>query len=527
MNNRKSGILVHPTSFPSKYGIGDMGNFAFDFIDFLKKSNQKYWQVLPLGHTSYGDSPYQSFSTFAGNPYIISPQRLINSGYLTEDEIEPNEFNPRKIDYGRAILYKNKILNQAYNNFKKSGLNKKDFTEFCKKNDFWLKDYALFMALKFHFINIRKEAGKTQEYSAFKTSNENLLSEPEINDYYYGAVWYSWPKDIALRKPSAVEKWQTTLKTDVEKYSFYQYLFFTQWEELKEYANKNDIEIIGDMPIFVAMDSSDVWANPTLFHLTRGGRPNKVAGVPPDYFSETGQLWGNPLYNWANHKKAGYSWWISRIEECLKLVDVLRIDHFRGFESYWEIKFGEPTAVYGKWVKGPGKELFDAIENSLGNLPIIAEDLGIITDEVRELRDECGFPGMKILHFAFDQTPYNEYLPHNFKNTNSILYTGTHDNDTTVGWYNSSSEELKDFFRRYLNSSGNDPAWDLIRLAFASVSDTVIIPIWDLMGLGSDDRMNIPGVSHSNWQFRYTPEMLSKEIEEKLLHFNELFERNL
>lgn len=525
---RKSGILLHPSSLPGEFGIGDLGEYSYKFIDFLRKANQKLWQILPLNPTSFGDSPYQSFSTFAGNHLLISPQILVEEGYLTEEDIidVPN-FNKSKVEYGNVINYKNGLFKKAYENFKlhSNKLQKNNYIKFCKDNSSWLQDYALFVSLKQYFIEQRKNTIDSQEYKEYYEKNKEFMTENSIKDFFYGAVWNSWPEDIASREPKAIQHYTNKLKESIEYEKFLQYEFFSQWHKLKTYANDNNVEIIGDIPIFVAMDSCDVWSNPSLFFLDSVGNPTVVAGVPPDYFSETGQLWGNPLYNWKVHKETDYKWWVDRIAECLKLVDIVRIDHFRGFEAYWAVKYGEQTAINGEWVKGVGKELFDVIEDKLGNLPIIAEDLGLMTPEVEILRDSLNLPGMKILQFAFDEDDENDYMPHNIKHSNCVVYTGTHDNDTTVGWYEKAPEIYKDHFRRYMNTPGTDPAWDLIRLAFSSVASYAIIPIQDIMGLNSDNRMNTPGVASGNWQFRYTEEMLADDLIDKLLYLTNLFNR--
>jgi len=527
MGKRKSGILVHPTSFPSPYGIGDLGQAAYDFIDFLVKSGGSYWQILPLGFTSFGDSPYQSFSTFAGNPYLISPDELLKDGLLTAADLTPPEFaaNETKIDYGSVIEYKNALLKKAFKKFTAKKSLKKEFDIFCEKNSAWLKDFALFLALKNYFIKERKTAGATREYTKYKNANKKLLTPSQTDDYYYGAVWNSWPEPLARRDPTALEIWAGRLKKDLDFYSFSQFMFFKQWARLKTYANEAGVKIIGDIPIFVAMDSADTWSNPKLFNLKPNGDPAFVAGVPPDYFCETGQLWGNPLYDWAYHKKTDYKWWGDRIKSTLNLVDVLRIDHFRGFESYWKVLYGKPNAVEGVWAKGPGKALFDALFAELGELPIIAEDLGIITDEVRHLRADCGFPGMKVLQFGFGDNPYNEHLPHNLTDIATVIYTGTHDNDTSVGWYAQADEAARDHHRRYMNVSGNDPAWELIRLAYSSVAEIAIVPIWDAMRLDGSNRMNTPGVAAGNWQFRYTKDMLQSDLAGGLNYLAEMYAR--
>jgi len=525
---RKSGILVHPTSFPSRYGIGDLGHYAYKFIDFLHESNQKLWQILPLNPTSFGDSPYQSFSTFAGNHMLISPELLIRAGYLQNEDVQdtPN-FNTRKVEYGNVIEYKNKLFKIAFKNFKQNAdaSQKEGFNTFCEKNNYWLNDYSLFVSLKQYFINQRKNTFESREYKEYFKKNSDTMSKEFINDCFYGAVWNSWPEDIAKRNKNSIKKWTKTLKDEIEYEKFLQYAFFRQWHDLKTYANEKEIKIIGDIPIFVAMDSCDVWANPKLFYLNDESNPTVVAGVPPDYFSATGQLWGNPLYDWKANKDEGYDWWIKRISEILKIVDIVRIDHFRGFESYWAVKHGETTAINGEWCKGPGVDLFYAIEKKLGSLPIIAEDLGLMTKEVEDLRDSLKLPGMKILQFAFDEDDANDYMPHNIAHSNFVIYTGTHDNDTTVGWYEKAKEVYKDHFRRYMNVSGNDPAWDLIRLAFASTAGYAIIPIQDIMSLNSDDRMNMPGIPSGYWQFRYTEEMLTSHSAERLKYLSNLFNR--
>lgn len=527
-NERKSGILLHPTSFPSKYGIGDFGKEALSFIDFLVKSKQSLWQILPLGHTSFGDSPYQSFSTFAGNPLLISPDILLEKGFLTDEDIKDiPAFNAHKIDYGKVIEYKNELYKKAFSNFKKSTSKKlkADFKKFCDSNKDWLDDYCMFISIKNYFIKDRKYEYDSDEFKAYRKDNLKFMDENAIKDCYYGAAWNSWPEDIASRTPATLKRWSGILKDYIEFYKFIQFEFFNQWAVVKKYANDNGIQIIGDIPIFVSGDSADVWADSELFTLNAKGFPTEVAGVPPDYFSETGQLWGNPLYKWNVHKKSGFNWWVKRIEYTMKTVDIIRIDHFRGFDSYWSVPYGEKTAVNGKWKPGPGKSLFAAVEKKLGKLPIIAEDLGDLNDEVLKLRDSLGFPGMKVLHFAFSDSPANNYLPHNYQDNNCVVYTGTHDNDTTIGWYNSADETTKDFARRYMNISGDNIAWDLIRLAYSSTANFCIIPVQDVMRLGTDCRMNVPGVGVGNWQFRYSDDMLTEEAAEGLAYLAEIYNR--
>lgn len=518
---RKCGVLAHPISFPSKYGIGDLGSYCNKFIDFLEKSGQKLWQIMPLGHTGFGDSPYQSFSTFSGNPLLISPEILYADGLLTADDIAyVPEFSQDKIEYGKVIDYKYGLYRKAFKNFAVT----KDYEKFCAKNNFWLEDYALFMALKYYFIEQRKNTWESKEYKAYYKLASKTMDLDSIKDCFYGGCWNSFPPSLRDRKPEALAKYRDILKSEVDFYKFLQFEFYSQWVHIREYAHEKKIEIIGDIPIFVASDSSDTWANKELFHINAKGFPTQVAGVPPDYFSENGQLWGNPLYDWNAHKKEGYKWWVRRVENILDLVDIVRIDHFRAFESYWSIPAGEETAKNGKWKKGPKTEVFDAIERKLGKLNIIAEDLGDLNSEVVVLRNELGLPGMKILQFAFDNCK-NDYLPHNYENNNYIVYTGTHDNETTVGWYNSTNEKIKDYVRRILNVSGDNIHWDLIRYAISSSAKYAIIPVQDLMGLGNEARMNTPGVGEGNWQFRFRADMLNENIAKELKYLCDLFNR--
>lgn len=492
---RQSGVLLHPTSFPSKYGIGDLGSYAYDFIDFLEASGQSLWQILPLGHTGYGDSPYQAFSAFAGQPLLISPQKLIEQGLLADEDFRDMPvWDSLKIDYGPVIEYKLSILNKAFNSFQLQPEHplQKDFESYCKNEDFWLDDYALFMAVK---------------------------------DEHNGKIWTEWAEEIAFPDSETKQKWALRLKNKISFYQFIQFIFSIQWNSLKQYANSKQIFIIGDIPIFVSYDSSDVWAAKELFLLDSKGYPTFVAGVPPDYFSEIGQLWGNPLYSWDYHLQENFKWWIQRISYGLKYTDYLRIDHFRGFEACWAIPFGSPNAINGSWTKGPDKELFKALKAALGNnLPIIAEDLGIITDSVRELRDYFDLPGMKILQFAFENLEDNDYLPHHHC-YNSICYSGTHDNDTSLGWYLNASPKSQDKFRRYFNTDGNCVSWDFVRACFASSSKMAIVPLQDILSQDSNFRMNTPGTTCNNWQYRYLPEMLSESLSKRLFEISVLYGR--
>ncbi|HEX6385438.1 MAG TPA: 4-alpha-glucanotransferase [Anaerolineae bacterium] len=494
---RAAGVLVHPTCFPSRYGVGDLGDAAYRFVDFLVASRQSLWQVLPLGPTGYGDSPYQSFSAFAGNPLLISPDRLVQDGYLPAEAVaEVPAFPDNEVDYGPVITYKNTLWRQAYDHFQTHGTDEQRtaFNQFDLNNTNWLDDFALFMALKDHHVE------------------------------HEGGVWNTWPEGAAQRETAALAHWSQKLAGDVNLHKFLQFLFFDQWLALKHYANERGVRIVGDIPIFVAYDSADVWANPDLFNLNEDGSPSVIAGVPPDYFSETGQRWGNPLYRWERMAEHDYQWWTERLKMCFTQADIVRIDHFRGFEGYWEIPATEPTAVVGRWVKGPGFDFFETMEQKLGKLPLIAEDLGVITPEVEALRDHFDFPGMRILQFAFGGTRESTFLPHNYIQ-NCAVYTGTHDNETTLGWYRSASPDEQDHVRRYLGVSGQDIVWDMIRLALMSVADTAVIPIQDLMGLGNEARMNYPGRVGGYWRWRYTPDMLTERIAQRLRELTELYGR--
>jgi len=495
---RAAGVLAHPTSFPGRYGIGDLGGAAYNFVDFLVKGRQSLWQVLPLGPTGYGDSPYQSFSAFAGNPLLISPDKLVQDGYLPAAALEDvPPFPKEKIDYGWVIDYKGKLLKQAFEQFKLYGLGaqREEFEAFCAEQAAWLDDFGMFMALK----------------------NYHVAHE--------GGVWNTWAQDIAQHQAQAISWWSENLAGEIRMHKFLQYLFYNQWLELKAYANDRGIRIVGDIPIFVAFDSADVWANSDLFSLNEDGSPAVVAGVPPDYFSETGQRWGNPLYRWYDMSQDNYAWWTARLKMSLTQADIVRIDHFRGFDAYWEIPATEPTAVIGKWIKGPGQAFFEAMESNLGELALIAEDLGLITPEVIALRDRFNFPGMKILQFAFGGERNSGFLPHNF-DSNCVVYAGTHDNETVRGWFGNASEDERRHVLNYLNvAGGDDIAWDLTRLAYASVADTAVSTLQDLMDLDNQARMNFPGKPSGNWQWRYEAHGLTDEIAQRLAAMTELYGR--
>lgn len=489
---RKGCILMHISSLPSEYGIGKMGKHAFEFVDFLKKSGIKCWQILPLSPTSYGDSPYQSFSVNAGNPYFIDFEILESQGLLSAEDYKTIvwESDPRRVDY--SLIYEKcfEVLRIAYGNFKPSKF--PEYKKFCTANKEWLDEYALFMALKFN------NGGK---------------------------AWYEWDKDLAMHKAKAVAEAKKELKAETGFFKFIQFLFSSQWNILKGYANENDIEIIGDIPIYCALDSVEAWASPKLFQFDKKKTPVAVAGCPPDEFSPTGQLWGNPLYDWSYHKKTGYEWWINRIKRAAELYDVVRIDHFRGFESYYTIPYGNEDATVGKWEKGPNIELFRAAQEKLGKLSIIAEDLGFITPEVRELLDKSGYPGMKVLQFGFSDGK-NEHLPHNFASTNYYCYTGTHDNETLCGWIEASSAKSIKFAKKYLGvSKKSDIPMAVVRAAWGSVAMTAVAQIQDFLGSGKEDRMNTPSTLGNNWQFRTVAEDFTPVLAKKIKKLNKLYNR--
>ena len=496
MFERSSGILFHPTSLSGKYGIGTLGKEAYAFIDFLKKSRQKLWQIFPLGPTGYGDSPYQSFSSFAGNPYLIDFDLLIEAHLLSEEDLRDVFFgdNEEYIDYGAIYNQKYPLLRRAYENFKSSDNHemRENLEHFKRENASWLNDYSLYISLKNHFS---------------------------------GLPWNEWAHDIKNREHGAMEHYRNELADDIEYHNFIQFLFFKQWGDVKRYANENGIKIIGDIPIFVAADSSDAWANPEIFLFDEERKPVKVAGVPPDYFSATGQLWGNPLYNWQKLKETNYSWWVERVRANLSTCDIIRIDHFRGFEAYWAVPYGDDTAINGQWEPGPGIDLFNAIKSQLGELPIIAEDLGLMTQGVIDLREATGFPGMKILGFAFDSGEENDYLPHTYTK-NCVVYTGTHDNDTLIGWFQKAKEEDRQFARDYLNSRSDDEIhWNAIRGAWSSVANMAISPVQDFLGLGSEARINTPGVAAGNWQWRLKHGVLTDELADRIAKLTKVYSR--
>lgn len=471
---RSGGILLHITSLPGKYGIGTFGEEAYQFIDFLIAARQKIWQLLPLGHTGYGDSPYQCYSAFAGNPMLIDLGLLCEKGYLSSKEVEPGAaFKHGEVEYQKVYAHKMPLLAKAAGQFlaEASLAEQTRFEIFCEQNHYWLNDYATFTALK------QKHDGKP---------------------------WWEWPEDIRMRQPQAVEKITYELNNAIQVLKVMQLFFYTQWIDLKSYANRNRIKIIGDIPLYIAHDSADAWCHYRNFWFDENRNPVMVAGVPPDYFSETGQLWGNPLYDWNYLRENDFSWWIERVKANFVLFDYLRIDHFRGLAAYWAVPYGEDTAIKGEWLPSPGKELLQAIRDQLGELPIIAEDLGVITPDVIELRDKFGFPGMKILQFAFDSDEENDFLPHTYPR-NCIVYTGTHDNDTSLGWFVASKEKDRQALRDYYHPDERDISWSFIKMAVSSVADLAIVPLQDVLKLGSEARMNIPGTASGNWKWRFKP----------------------
>lgn len=491
---RTSGVLLPISSLPSRFGIGCFSKEAYAFVDRLKEAGQKYWQILPLGPTGYGDSPYQSFSTYAGNPYFIDLEALIKQGWLTEEECEACDYgdNAAYVDYEKIYNCRFALLRTAFEN---SRIEKDpDFQSFVKANADWLDDYALYMAVKAHFDN---------------------------------ACWVEWEKDIKLRKPAAIKKYRKEFAQEILFYQFQQYLFRTQWLALKAYANMQGVEIIGDIPIYVAFDSADAWANPELFQFDENCVPVAVAGCPPDAFALTGQLWGNPLYRWDYHKETNYAWWMKRLAACFMLYDVVRIDHFRGFDEYYSIPYGDLTAEFGTWKKGPGYDLFAVMKKVLGDKNVIAEDLGFLTPSVVKMVKRTGYPGMKILQFAFGGDVENEYLPHNLT-SNCVIYTGTHDNETVAGWYKNLSRKDKQYTKNYLNlkrASIQDICRELVRVAHASVADMCIIPMQDYLGLGNEARINTPSTLGDNWKWRMEDGAFTKELADYILQMTATYGR--
>jgi 4-alpha-glucanotransferase len=504
---RASGILLHPTSLPGPFGIGDLGPEAYAFADFLEAAGQSLWQVLPLGPTGYGDSPYACYSAFAGNALLISLDELVREGLLTKDDVATmHPFAADRVEFDVVHRYKESMLRIAFDAFRLAANSelKAPFADFCREQSAWLDDYALFRALK---------------------------------NIYNGKAWNQWQPELARRNVASLEmlRSQSFFSQDIEAQKFFQFLFFRQWFALKAHCNRRGIQLVGDIPIFVAHDSADVWTNPDQFKLNDDGSPIVVAGVPPDYFSATGQLWGNPLYNWDRMRADGFKWWIERVRATLAMFDIARIDHFRGFAACWEIPGGDKTAERGRWVEAPGRELFTAIRAALGQLPIIAEDLGVITPDVESLRDDFSLPGMRILQFGFSSDSKNIDLPHNY-HQNVVVYTGTHDNDTAVGWFTSVAgagstrdaaqiEREREFCLKYLATDGEEINWDFIRAVLASVANTAIVPLQDVLGLGTEARMNLPNSTEGNWSWRFKAGELTNETAARLRALSELYGR--
>lgn len=493
---RSSGILLHPTSLPGRYGIGDIGPVAYQFIDFLKDSGQQLWQILPFGPTGFGNSPYLSYSAMAGNPLLISPDLLLQEELLTEKDVANLPLFPvEQVDFDAVRVCKWNLFKTACQNFKKTLTEQEnEFEEFCQNKSYWLDDYALFMAIK-----------EDRE----------------------GESWHKWDEDIARRKPEALQQWRDKLADQIFFHKFLQFEFFRQWSHLKKYANDRGISIFGDVAIYVAHDSADVWSHPEIFCLDgETGEASLMAGVPPDYFSATGQLWGNPVYNWERLQQNDFNWWVQRMQSILDCVDIIRIDHFRGLQAFWAVPQGETTAINGHWIEAPGEAFFNLLDQRLGQLPIIAEDLGLITPEVEALRDQFQLPGMKVLQFAFDSGPDNPYLPYNYNNANWVAYTGTHDNDTTVGWFSQRSLQAQARVMSYVGGTmGHGIHWDLIRVALESVANQAIIPLQDVLGLGSEAKMNQPSTSEGNWAWRFQPGAMTDELRDRLRSLTETYGR--
>lgn len=491
---RESGILLHPTSLPGPHGIGDFGESAFRFVDWLERAGQHLWQLMPLGPTGFGDSPYASPSAFAGNPLLVSLAWLAGDGLLENAELEPARgFPEHAVDFEQVALFRTEMLRRAFDRFRRGAASHlhAEFEQFLQDDVPWLADYAMFMSVK------------------------AALG---------GGWWPDWPEGIRTRAPEAMAEWQQRVAEDIRFHTFVQFLFQKQWQELRRYANERGIRIVGDIPIFVAYDSADVWSQQRQFQLGPDGKPTFVAGVPPDPFSATGQLWGNPVYDWPAMRASGYQWWVDRIRWTQRLVDIVRVDHFRGFSAAWLVPADAPDASGGHWEIAPGGEVFAAARRALGEVPVIIEDLGVITPDVIALRELLGFPGMNVLQFAFENDPRNVYLPHNYRR-NSVVYTATHDNQTTVGWFRSRPEHERAAVQTYLGRDGSDIAWDLIRVAWASVANTAIAPMQDVLRLGDEARMNVPGQPVGNWSWRMLPSQLDPSLADGLRELTHAYGR--
>lgn len=485
---RSAGVFLHPTSLPSPFGIGDLGESAYRWVDLLSAHHQQWWQMCPLGPTGYGDSPYQCLSTFAGNTLLISPQKLCDAGLLTAAELAAFPRLPvDKVDFGAVIIAKEKLFRVAYARF----VDTREFYEFCQHEKYWLDDYALFRVIK------------------------------EANN---GRAWCDWDSEFRLRYPAVLDEMRCSQSREIRYHQFLQFMFFRQWSALKKYVHEKGVRIIGDIPIYVAYDSCDAWSAPDIFEFDENGKPLRVAGVPPDYFSETGQLWGNPIFRWDTMRAHGYIWWVNRLRKTLELVDLVRLDHFRGFESFWAVPADSKTAISGEWVPGPGIDFFNALKDHLGALPLIAEDLGEITHGVEELRRQAGMPGMKILQFAFGDDPDNPYLPYNI-NADSVVYTGTHDNNTTLGWFLEQTPHQRDRLCRFTGTTEQTFVDGFVRMALMAASQLCIIPLQDILGLDGRCRMNTPGKAEANWSWRVTAEDLNPDAFKKLADYTDLYGR--
>jgi 4-alpha-glucanotransferase len=493
MLERGSGILLHPTSFPGPYGIGDLGPSSFRFIDWMEAAGQHFWQLMPLGPTGFGDSPYASPSAFAGNPLLISLDWLRGDGLLNNDDfVGTPSFSDDHVDFGSVIPFKQAMLRKAFGHWQRQDGDKSEaFELFRLQHAQWLADFALFMSIK---------------------------------DEMGGANWITWPVETRLRKPDAISEARTRLAEDELFHTFVQFVFRNQWQQLKQYANDRGVRVIGDIPIFVALDSADAWANRELFELDEQAMPTVVSGVPPDYFSADGQLWGNPVFNWTANRESNFAWWIERARATLDLVDIIRIDHFRAFAASWSVPADAETAAGGFWTRGPGEDVFHAIASALGPIEIVVEDLGLITADVVELRQRLGYPGMKVLQFAFNGDPQNVYLPHMYE-SQCVVYTGTHDNDTTIGWFTSLDTTDRARVQSYIGRDGRDVAWDLMRIALASVASVALFPLQDVLRLGQEGRMNTPGRAGGNWGWRYQPDQLTEDLARGLRSLTEMYGR--
>lgn len=529
-SQRKAGILLHPTSLPGRHGIGDLGTCSYRFIDFLYNAKQKFWQILPLSPVSDNGCPYSGFSIFAGNILLIDLNELVKFSLIDENDlIIENRFNTSKVHYTSVIDFKSRILKKAANKLKSmdnENINKY-FKYFISENSYWLDDYALFMSIMEYIKDIRSIERRERynpKFEQYYQTVKDVLSYKEADEYYYGSVWSTWDFGLVQRDEKVLTEYRLKLEKQIYYHKFSQFIFHYQWDKLKDYANSRDVRIIGDLPIYVAYNSVDVWKNKELFILDENGYPKFVSGTPPDFFSKTGQRWGNPIYNWKKLEKTDYGWWINRINKAFKMHDIMRIDHFRGFDTFWCVNRKEETSINGKWEKGPGIKFFECIKQNLGNLPIIAEDLGIIDDNIRGLREAYGYPGLAVLQFGFDGKENNPHLP-DICSKNTVAYTGTHDNDTTVGWYKSLDLNTQKIVSKYIGLKNIEIAHTCVKKVYEGNANTVIIPFQDIYEQDSYHRMNIPGVVQGNWGYRCTDDMLDMINAKKLAKVVERYNR--